>query len=85
MPDLAERITLTVNGKSVAVQPGCTVAAAVMQAGHASFRRSVTGESRAALCGMGICFECRLTVDGQRHVRSCQLQCESGMDVQTDG
>ena len=36
-------------------------------------RTSVTGEPRGPLCGMGICFECRTTVDGREHVRSCQL------------
>ena len=60
------------------------VAAAVLQAGVVSFRRSVTGEARGPLCGMGICFECRVTVNGAAHVRSCQTLCEDGMDVRTD-
>jgi sarcosine oxidase subunit alpha len=33
---------------------------------------------------MGICFECRVTVNGRAHVRSCQVLCEAGMEVQTD-
>ena len=81
---MPESLTLTVNGKSVTVQEGCTVAAAIFQAGVTTFRRSVTGESRAALCGMGICFECRVEVNGQKQVRSCQMLCRSGMDVRTD-
>jgi sarcosine oxidase subunit alpha len=60
------------------------VAAAVLQAGVNSFRRSVTGEARGPLCGMGICFECRVMVNGVAHVRSCQTLCEDGMDVRTD-
>jgi len=34
---------------------------------------------------MGICFECRVTVDGRPHVRSCQVVCRPGMEVRTDG
>ena len=81
MPDL---ITLRVNNVTFAVPQGCTVAAAVFRAGVTSFRRSVTGEARGPLCGMGICFECRVTINGVAHIRSCQTVCENGMDVRTD-
>jgi sarcosine oxidase subunit alpha len=79
-----ELITLKVNETPVSMPAGSTVAAAVLQAGVNSFRRSVTGEARGPLCGMGICFECRVTVNGVTHVRSCQTLCENGMDVRTD-
>jgi sarcosine oxidase subunit alpha len=79
-----ELITLKVNETPVSMPAGSTVAAAVLQAGVNSFRRSVTGEVRGPLCGMGICFECRVTVNGVAHVRSCQTLCENGMDVRTD-
>lgn len=81
---MPEAITLKVNDASVSVPAGSMVAAAVLQAGVVSFRRSVTGEARGPLCGMGICFECRVTVNGVAHVRSCQTVCENGMDVRTD-
>ena len=80
MPDI---ITLRVNDVPIQIPAGSTVAA-VLQTGVASFRRSVTGEPRGPLCGMGICFECRVTIDGEAHVRSCQTLCENGMDVRTD-
>ena len=76
---------VTVNGRAVEVAEGAMVSAAVALAGVTAFRRSVTGEPRAPLCGMGICFECRVTVNGRAHVRSCQLPCEPGMEVRTDG
>ncbi|HEX3985384.1 MAG TPA: (2Fe-2S)-binding protein [Acidobacteriaceae bacterium] len=75
-------VSLMVNGASVTVAPGTTVAAAVMMAGTMT-RTSVSGEPRAPLCGMGICFECRVTIDGATHQRSCQIVCAPGMDVQT--
>lgn len=81
MPEL---ITLKVNEVPVTMPAGSMVAAAVLQAGVNSLRRSVTGEARGPLCGMGICFECRVSVNGVAHVRSCQTLCEDGMDVRTD-
>lgn len=76
-------VRLTVNGRSMRVEPGTTVAVALVMAGVAS-RRSVTGEARGPLCGMGICFECRATINGRHHSRSCQVECEPGMQVTTD-
>ncbi len=77
-------VTLRVNGSTVVVPFGATVAVAVAVAGRAC-RTSVSGEPRGALCGMGICFECRVSINGQRHCRSCQILCEAGMEVKTDG
>ena len=81
MPEL---ITLKINDVPVSVPAGSMVAAAVLEAGGSSFRRSARGEARGPLCGMGICFECRVEVNGIAHVRSCQTLCEDGMDVRTD-
>ena len=78
-------VTLSVNGKPVTVPAGAMVSTAVALAGAALYRRSVTGEPRAPLCGMGICFECRVTINGRQHSRSCLLPCEPGMEVRTDG
>lgn len=77
-------ITLNVNNRTVAVEDGTTVAAAILDSGYGRFRRSPNGEPRGPLCGMGICFECRVTIDGVPQVRSCTLLCEDGMEVVTD-
>ena len=82
MRETREPIVLSVNGVGVEVAPGTTVAAAVLMAGLHT-RRSVGGEGRGPLCGMGICFECRLTIDGVPHRRSCQILCTPGMQVAT--
>ena len=57
-------IALTINALAISVEQGTTVAAAIALAGHASTRRSVTGMPRAPVCGMGVCQECRVTIDG---------------------
>lgn len=78
---MPESLQLKINGVVVRVPRGSTLAAAVLLAGHPGVRRSVSGELRGPLCGMGICFECRVAVDGQQHLRSCQLLCREGMEV----
>ncbi len=77
---MPERIRVTVNGRELSVEPGTSIAAAIMMAG-AHCRVSVNGEPRAPLCGMGICFECRATVNGLPHCRTCQMLCEPDMEV----
>lgn len=81
---MPESITLRVNHQTVIVPEGSSVAAAVALSGATVFRYSVKGEARAPLCGMGICFECRVTINGQAHARSCQIVCREGMEVRTD-
>lgn len=80
---MPETVMVTVNGRSVAVSTGATVAAAMMIAGS-HCRKSVRGEYRGPLCGMGICFECRAVIGGVPHRRSCQIVCATGMDIRTD-
>lgn len=82
MSDRKQPILLTVNGAAITVAPGTTVAAAVAIAGAAT-RTSISGEPRGPLCGMGICFECRVTIDGMPHQRSCQILCAPGIEVVT--
>jgi D-hydroxyproline dehydrogenase subunit gamma len=77
-------VTLRVNGRDVRVPDGAMVSNAVVAAGVDAYRRSVTGQPRGPLCGMGICFECRVTIDGREHCRSCQIPCAAGMEVRTD-
>ena len=81
---MAEMVTVSVNGRSITVEAGAMVSTAVALAGITAFRRSVTGEPRGPLCGMGICFECRVTIDGREHCRSCQIACAEGMEIRTD-
>ncbi|MDH4608299.1 (2Fe-2S)-binding protein [Pseudomonas sp. BN102] len=77
-------IELSLDGCSLWVAPGTTVAAALAQGGDGSSRTSVSGQRRAPLCGMGICQECRVTIDGQRRL-ACQTLCREGMQVETQG
>jgi sarcosine oxidase subunit alpha len=77
-------IRLSINDKSIESPAGTTVAAAILATGETAFRMSVTGEPRGPLCGMGICFECRVTIDGVPHQRSCTAIVRDGMEIVTD-
>ena len=82
---MPETVRLVVDGVSVEMPAGSMVSAAILKTGTYTFRRSATGEPRGPLCGMGICFECRVVINGELHCRSCQTVCKDGMDVRTDG
>jgi NADPH-dependent 2,4-dienoyl-CoA reductase/sulfur reductase-like enzyme len=76
-------ITLTLDGQQVSVPAGATVAAALVNAGIAHCRISVTGEARGPLCAMGVCYECRVSIDEVPHQRACVATCAQDMRVET--
>jgi predicted molibdopterin-dependent oxidoreductase YjgC len=79
------RVTIAVDGRPVPAPEGATVAAALVAAGVSRFRTSVTGSPRGPLCAMGICHECRVTIDGVPHRRACLVEVAPGMRIETGG
>jgi hypothetical protein len=78
-------IAVTVDGEVVRVAPGTLVAAALEIARPSvGARVSPGGQRRQAFCGMGVCGECRVTVDGRAHRLGCQLMCAPGMEIRRD-
>ena len=75
-------VQLMLDGQPMRVEAGVSVAAALRRSSDGSTRLSVTGQARAPLCGMGMCQECRVDVDGRR-VLACQTLCREGMRVTT--
>ncbi|MET1080173.1 MAG: (2Fe-2S)-binding protein [Pseudomonas sp.] len=70
------------NGRALQVAEGTSVAAALALGGDGSSRTSISGQRRAPLCGMGVCQECRVTIDGRRRL-ACQTLCRDGMRVES--
>lgn len=81
----ATTVVISVDGVTCRADAGTSVAAALLNAGIWNFRRSVHGAPRAPLCGMGVCQECRVTIDGIAHRRACLVLVAEGMRVQTQG
>ncbi|MBC7783430.1 MAG: (2Fe-2S)-binding protein [Burkholderiales bacterium] len=81
---MSEQVQIRVNGVAMTVPGGITIAAALLNAEVNGFRRSVSGEMRGPLCGMGVCYECRATVNGRAHRKTCQIVVRDGLEVTTD-
>jgi D-hydroxyproline dehydrogenase subunit gamma len=78
-----DAITFEVDGTACRAQRGITVAAALLNAGLWGFRHAGGNDVRGPLCGMGICHECRVTIDGMPHRRACLVPLAEGMVVRT--
>ena len=79
-----QQITVRVDGVALRVPAGASVAAAIECAaggGPAVYRRSLSGLPRAACCGMGVCRECRVTIDGVPNRLACEVRCSDGMQI----
>ena len=79
-----DSLKIWINGRSVEVSQGTSVAAALLNKNNLCTRTSVQDQTRFALCGMGICQECRVHINGKSHQLACQTVCEAGMVIQTD-
>jgi D-hydroxyproline dehydrogenase subunit gamma len=76
-------VDIVVDDKPQRATAGSSVAAALLNAGIWHVRHAVDGAPRAPLCGMGICYECRVTIDGVAHQRACLVPIAEGMVVRT--
>jgi D-hydroxyproline dehydrogenase subunit gamma len=77
-------VEIVVDGRTLTALAGQSLAGALHQAGLDVLRRNpVTGEPRGAFCGMGVCFECELTVDGLAGIRACMEHVRAGLRVET--
>ncbi|WP_417522785.1 FAD-dependent oxidoreductase [Marinovum sp.] len=73
----------TWNGASIAARPGDSIAAALMAAGVRRLGSGCTGQDRAMFCGMGVCQDCAVRVDGQVGQLACMTKVRPDMDVRT--
>ena len=78
------RVTLRINGRAVTVPVGTSVAAALAMTDSFASRADLSGRPRGPLCGMGVCFECRATIDGVPEVLMCLTPCHEDQEVVTD-
>jgi predicted molibdopterin-dependent oxidoreductase YjgC len=72
---------IEVDGQQVPALGGQTVAAALIASGRRVFRRAPSGAARGLFCGMGVCFECLVTVEGLGEVRACITHARPGMKI----
>lgn len=83
-PEVTGTVEIFVDGRPVPALDGQSVAGALHRAGAEVLGRNpVTGEPRGAFCGMGVCFECELTIDGRPGSRACMTHVRAGLRVET--
>ena len=75
--------TLLLDDRPIEFQAFDTIASCVMRAGVLALRTSMRGEPRGVFCGIGVCNECLVTVDGQPNRRACQVEATPGLVVLT--
>jgi predicted molibdopterin-dependent oxidoreductase YjgC len=76
-------LNIEVDGESVAAYAGETVATVLLALGWRTFRHTQHGAPRGLFCGMGVCFDCLVTVDGIENVRACLTPVAEGMIITT--
>lgn len=79
MPDLE----IFVDGRSHRVAAGVSVAAALINSGQLAWRQTRAGAARGMFCGIGVCFDCLVTVNGVRDLRACLIEVREGDRIET--
>lgn len=75
----AATFEITFGGTAIRVVPGQTVGAALLAAGVRSWRTTrIEGRPRGLFCGIGVCFDCLVTVNGRPSLRACLVEARPG-------
>ena len=87
MTAAAERgrtLSMFVDGRTLQAYEGESIAAALLASGSRATRWTArSGEPRGYFCGMGVCQDCLVTVDGLPNVRACMTPAREGIRVET--
>ncbi|AXB42322.1 (2Fe-2S)-binding protein [Amycolatopsis albispora] len=76
-------IRLTIDGEPVSGMDGQTIAGVLLASGRKAWRTDPAGQPRGVFCGIGVCFDCVVTVNALRDVRACRRRAREGDDVRT--
>ena len=80
-----EKVVIIVNRKEVVAYIGETLLAALIASGYKHLKNSpVLKEKRGGLCGMGVCYECLVTIDGEKNLRACMHDVRAGMEIRIE-
>jgi predicted molibdopterin-dependent oxidoreductase YjgC len=75
-------ISVVVDGREVQAFEGESVLAVLWASGdHTVHTTALTREARGFFCGIGVCFDCLVTIDGTVNVRACLEPVRPGMTI----
>jgi predicted molibdopterin-dependent oxidoreductase YjgC len=84
-PGAAGRVAITVDGAAWSVPAGASLAAAFTEHGTTAWRQTRSrAEPRGLSCGIGVCFDCLVTVNGVPGVRACLAAAQDGDVIATE-
>jgi len=79
------KIKIFVNGKGCTAYEGETVHAALLAAGYRLLRKTPkTDQPRGIFCGMGVCYDCLVAINGTPNQRACMARVEDRMEIEVD-
>lgn len=81
--DRGQQIEFLCDGEPILAYRGESIAAALLSAGRRTLRTTSHGQPRGIYCGMGVCWECTVTVNGRSGVRACMTPVEANSTVET--
>ena len=85
MSTTPQRITVTLNATEVRAEAGQSVGAVLMGQGIKAWRTTrKEGQPRGLFCGLGACYDCLVTVDGQPNQRACMVEACDTMNIEGD-
>lgn len=79
--NMSSRFEFSFEGKPVTAREGQSVAAALLEAGERCLRIDEAGNAKGAVCAIGVCWECRCSIDGVPDTRACVTEARPGMIV----
>ena len=79
--EYSSQISFAFEGQILNAYPGDSVAAALTSYGIMDLRETSSGESRGIFCGMGVCHECLVDIDGEQNKRACMTKLKNGMKI----
>ena len=74
-------VRFSFNGQPVSARAGQSLAAALINAGHIALRKTAKGQERGIFCGMGVCQDCLVTVNGNPNIRACMTRAADDLTV----
>mgnify|MGYP003145951565 CR=1 FL=1 len=77
----ADRIEVTLDGRPLVARRGETVAAVLAANGVTTFRSTGFDSPRGLFCGMGVCQDCLVEVDGRANQRACMTKIDAPMAI----
>ena len=81
--DRGKQIQFMCDGEPILAYSGESIAAALIAAGRRTLRLTNQGQPRGLYCGMGVCWECTVLIDGSVSARACMTPVEAGLKVET--